>query len=537
MSFNLTSQNYELKISSTHKKEAMLLGKLHYIKKHSDSTLIKHELLAISEHLKTLGYFTNTIDSISKFKAIYTAHFTLNEKIEKAILRVADNKFLANNLKIENNYFSIPIEKLQPTLLMLSLKLDESGASFSKIQLKNIQIKNKILFAVLHITQSEKRYIDKVIVKGYEAFPKTFLKHYFNIKKNTPFSQKKITTITNASKSLNFINEVKSPEVLFKKDSTFLYLYLKKHKNSSFDGLVNFTSKKNGAAVFTGYLDLKLNNILNSGESFKFVWNRMNENRQELKLTTEIPYLFNSKLSPQISFSIYQQDSSFINTQFDSKIFYAINSKVKLAFTYNAETSNNLIENSGNTIASFNNYFVGFQFQYRIPKNDFFNNKKFHVDINPTLGHRKTPTNSSSQFKIETSASYIWDFNDRNSLYVQNKIGHLNSDSYFQNELFRIGGANSIRGFNEQGVFTSSYTYFNLEYRYLTSAKSYLYTITDIGKAKTTFNTENLLGIGLGYLYINDQSIINIGIAVNRDVNNQFLVENSKIIIDWSLFF
>jgi len=90
----------------------------------------------------------------------------------------------------------------------------------------------------------------------------------------------------------------------------------------------------------------------------------------------------------------------------------------------------------------------------------------------------------------------------------------LNSDQYFTNELFRIGGVNSIRGFNEQSIFTKNYSYFNFEYRFLASTTSYFYTITDLGFIKTTEN-ESILGLGLGYLFINNQSKINKSYQIN----------------------
>ena len=105
------------------------------------------------------------------------------------------------------------------------------------------------------------------------------------------------------------------------------------------------------------------------------------------------------------------------------------------------------------------------------------------------------------------------------------------------NELFRIGGANSIRGFNEQSIFTNSYLYFNLEYRYLTSEQSYFYTITDFGKVKTNFTTENLIGIGLGYLFNINNSHIKLSTALGRNINQRLDVTQFKFIINWRNFF
>ena len=537
---NISSQELSLKITSANEKEINVLSKIEYLKKHKDTTSLNSEIIRISNYLKKIGYFTNTVNEIKKENKKHTVFYSLNKKIENAIIRVnSESKVYLENFKIKNNTISTPISDLQSTLYNISEKLDKQGKSFSKVQLKNINIIDKTLFANLFINQSKKRVINKIIIKGYENFPKSYLKNYFNIKPNTIINHHKIKEISKTSKNLHFIKEIKSPEILFTKDSTLIYLYLNKKKNNSFEGIVNFASKENGDVLFNGNINLSLNNILDTGEKFELFWNSIGEEKQEFKLSTEIPYIFNSKFTPQISFSIYKQDSTFLSTKFNSKLFYDINNKTRFSLTYTSESSENLNKNldNNNKIKTFSNYFIGFQFEYKLPKNDFFLNDKFSLEVNPTLGKRKTDNESSNQFKIETSTSYIWDLNIRNSIYIKNRIGYLSSDTLINNELFRIGGANSIRGFNEQSLITNNYNYFNLEYRYLTSKKSFIYTITDIGKIKVNSKNENILGLGIGYFFTANKSLINISTSLTKTKSQTTDFNALKLNIIWKNIF
>ena len=532
------AQASSLKLTSINKTEAAVLNKINYQKKHIDTVLLDLEINRISEYLKNLGYFTNTIDSVKNTKQQYIAYFNLNSKIDSAIITTnKGSEIYLEKFKIKENTFSIPIEKLQATLSEISTNLELEGKSFSKVKLKNITIKSKTLFAHLIINPSKKRTLNKVIIKGYENFPKSYLKNYFNIKSSDIFNQQKISEISEASNNLDFIKEIKSPEILFTKDSTLLYMYLKKHQNNSFDGIIGFASKENGDLLFNGNLEIQLNNILNTGEKFGLFWNSIGEEKQELKLNTEIPYIFNSRFSPELTFSIYKQDSTFINSKFDSKIGYHINSKIKLSLTYNAEKSENLKEKLSNNIETYNNYFLGVQLKYSIPKNDYFLNNKFQLDINPSFGSRETTNKTTNQFKLEGSTSYLWELNSRNSLFIKNKTGYLNSDSYINNELFRIGGASSIRGFNEQSLFTNKYTFVNLEYRYLTSEKSYLYTITDLAKVNLNSKKQNLIGLGLGYLFNTSNSQINMSLSLGKAKQQETDLKSIKLTINWKNYF
>ncbi|PQJ79206.1 hypothetical protein BTO18_08490 [Polaribacter porphyrae] len=534
INFNgLFSQELSLIINSKKENEKLILKKIDFKKKHNDSVSVYIEISKISSYLKKKGFFTNTIDSITiKNHKIFIAYFSLNKKVNKALISISEgDKVFFDEKKIKKNSVEIPIKELQVKLEEISKKLDLEGRSFSKVKLENIKINNNILFAELKIYQSKKRKFNKVIVKGYINFPKSFLKNYFNIKDNTVFNKEKIKNISLLTKSLEFVKEIKSPEVLFTKDSTSLYLYLKKRQNNSFDGIVNFASKENGGILFNGNIDLKLSNVLNTGEKFNLFWNSIGNERQEFKISSEIPFIFNSKFSPKVIFSIYKQDSTFLNTKFESKVFYNINSKAKLALTYNTESSENTDTNINNNIETFDNYFFGINFQYRVPKNDVFFNNKLYININPSFGQRKTQSIKSNQLKLTANASYIFDLSKRSSIYIKNETGYLNSNNYFDNELFRIGGANSIRGFNEQSLFTNNYSYFNLEYRYLTSTESFLYSITDFGGLNTVKSQQNFLTLGLGYLFIKNKSIININISLAKKNRTNVNIQDTKLII------
>ena len=114
----------------------------------------------------------------------------------------------------------------------------------------------------------------------------------------------------------------------------------------------------------------------------------------------------------------------------------------------------------------------------------------------------------------------------KNSLFIKNTTGLLQSNNYLNNELYRIGGFKSIRGFSEKSIFTSQYSYFNIEYRYLTSSNSYLYSITDFGKFKN-YTSNTIYGIGIGYLFKIKKSQINIGYVLGNGINN---LKNTKIL-------
>jgi len=55
------------------------------------------------------------------------------------------------------------------------------------------------------------------------------------------------------------------------------------------------------------------------------------------------------------------------------------------------------------------------------------------------------------------------------------------ADSFEESDLFRLGGANSLRGYREQQFAGNRILWSNLEYRFLLSQTSYLFVLYDAG--------------------------------------------------------
>jgi hypothetical protein len=532
------SQDFSLEINSNKAAENIFLSKINYETKHSDSTALYIELNRVQKHLKMNGYFLSRIDSVSKKGEKYIAYLNLDKKIDSVLLKhkSIDNQIL-QKYNFKNNYIRIPINQLEEILNDISTFQELKGNAFSKIKLKKLRIDHKTLYAEIDLTTSKKRKIDKIILKGYDNFPESFIKNYLNINSKTTFNKKKLIEISKLSKGLDFVSETKPPEILFKKDSTLIYVYLKKIQGSSFDGLVNFNSQENGKLQFNGYLDLKLKNILNKGEQLNLLWNSFGNEKQEFSISVKTPYIYNSKLSPEFTFSIYKQDSTFLNTHLNVNLKYQIKNNANLFVSFDSENSENNTKTSSNNISTYENYFLGFGYEYKILKNDFFRNDLFFIKINPSFGKRKIIDNASQQIKIETTIAYLLDLNRKNSIYFRNETGILNSTNYFDNELYRIGGNNSIRGFNEQSIFVKNYLLQNIEFRYQTSRSSYMYTITDLALITTTNSKEKLYSFGLGYLFNSNSSQINISTAVGTNTKNPLDFKNTQFFVNWVNFF
>ena len=546
-SHHILGQENELILVTNDTIQNRIVSEIYYTKKHLQKKDVLDEINRILQQVKKRGFFTARIDSISKADKTFSAHIDLGKKTNEIIIinklnpeertklygapKISESAI--DSIKIKTNEF----DEFTNQLLE---KIDRKGKSFSEISYINPIIKNDTLIIELTISDSSNRTIDKVIVRGYNAFPEKFISNYFLINTKTVFSKQKLKTISTLTNRLDFIKENKAPEVLFKKDSTHLYLFFDKLGTSSFDGIVNFSSKENGKGLLlNGNLDLKLNNALNSGEKFEIIWNKVSDEKTDFKINSYVPYLFNSKFSTTLEFYLYRQDSTFINTNFELKTDYLINQKSHASILYSSENSNYLLNISNNDLASYSNYFIGLGYELKKSSTSNLYKHKNGLNLNLTIGKRKTDTESINQLKFHFSAFANFQINNRGYINIKNESGLLTSKNYLFNELFRIGGANSIRGYNEQSIFTNGYSYSNVEFRYSLDKSSYLYSITDLGvyKENTNNKIKKLIGIGAGYQFKINNNLVNLGYVISTNSDTKVKFNNSRLIIKWTSFF
>lgn len=546
---NIYGQEFQLSIKEQNNLKSTVIDKLIYQKYHTTEESIHKEIDSFLKKLDSIGYLNTKLDTVIHSGKSFTAYMDLRTQIKtitinytgipKETIHQITKRYA---LDISDEHFNIPFDKISTTLQNLMDHFETNGKSFTNIRLKNISIDHDLASADLQINQSENRTIDKIIIKGYTDFPKKFLKHELNIKTGTVFNKQILREISTTINHLNFVTETKSPEVLFTKDSTYIYLYLNKKHANKFDGVLGFASKEEGNGLeFNGYLDFNFNNIFNNGESISLLWKNNGNDSQKFYIGARTPYIFNLPITPEIDFKLFRQDTTYSNIITNIHISYPIYNKGEITAIFSTENSTDLLKDDFHQpgIQSYKNIFYGGSYSYKILNNDLLFPTTFQINFNGLIGNRNIDNSKTSQTKFLFFANYLYEINNKNFIFIQNQSALLNSDNYLNNELFRIGGSNNLRGVNEESIFASTYTIFNLEYRFRPTMNSFFYSITDYSYFENAFNNENssIYSLGLGYAFTTKVGLLNISYAIAKHEGSNFSFDNSKIHIKIISFF
>ncbi|MFQ3239185.1 MAG: hypothetical protein ACI9NI_001482 [Olleya marilimosa] len=542
--FNFSlSQEKILNISGTNIEDETIISKYKYESKHETLKQLMEEVSKFQQKLKTSGYINNNLKNLIKDNdSIYLAKIELKNKIENLIVKLDSNiikqyYFSKLNLKInKDNTIIIPYSKIETELLRYNKIIASSGYPFSSLKLTDIIKTNQnTLTAKLIVSVDDiKRGLDKIIIKGYEKFPKSFLKRFLKINTNSTFNIDAINRKTKALKNLNFARQSKSPEILFSKDSTHLYLYLEKMSSNNFDGYIGFTTNENTDKLeFNGYLDLMLNNNLNYGETLHLNYKSDESDQKNFNLTTSLPYIFSSPIGLEASLQILKRDSTFINTKQKANLYYQINDANRVYAGITATESSNLSNNDNITnITDFNSNIYTLKHQYQTLQNeDKIFKTKTNLNLEIGVGSRNTSVKKTKQSILNLTGNHIFNLNQTNSIYLKTIIQRLKSDNYFENELYRFGGINTVRGFTENSLTANSVNILISEYRYRLSEGLFVNSVLDYAnfENKLLNQNENLFGFGFGFGVLTNSGLLRFIYANGKTENEKVKFSNSKI--------
>jgi len=518
-------------------KDSLNLGQ----KTFKDYLTLKKEADDTSMRLQQLGYIDCALETITKFNdSTYKATYYLGTKYLTVKIYYSEEDFTKKELstissEVNDDYFSLPITSVEASLQKLNNIKTETGNAFAKLTLVDfLKNDNQSLKANLTIRKGQKRTIDSIAIKGYEKFPRSYLKYFAGIKEGKNFNQQKLVSQNEIVNSLPFVSTLKAPEALFRKDSTIVYFYFKKENANLFDGVLGFaTNEESNKLELNGYLNLELNNNLNYGEQLLINYKADGDEQRNFRVRAKLPYLLKSPFGAELELKIFKQDSSFITTDQQARATYQINSTADSYIGYKSYESSNLLNGAiaGSAIEDFKSQFLLLGAGYKkLQRNSLFPIKT-SIAFNSEIGTRKLKDTKENQVKLLTTVNHIFNLNLKNSIYIQNDTGILLSDSYLTNELLRFGGINSIRGFNENSIYATLLTVFNTEYRYQFNQGIYINSIIDISYFENDAISlkEKLYSYGIGLGLQTKAGLLKLNIANGNSENQSFNFSNTKI--------
>jgi hypothetical protein len=329
--------------------------------------------------------------------------------------------------------------------------------------------------------------------------------------------------------------------VYFRENKATISLNLSERKVNTFEGVIGLLPGDGASnnSIITGYIDLNLLNIGHSGKELNFNWQRFDQESQQLKVRYLQPYLFNSFLNIEGDINLLKQDSTFTQNIFSAGIFTFLENNLRIRFGYEAEfntvQSQNELSNLTSTNVNWYNLEINRAGLTSIENTDFLS---YSAEV--ALGRREISNLSVDSIPKRSNSSSVKAHISGQKMLSENLgvfsglFGALKyNETLFENELLRLGGFKTFRGFNEFQFFLSEYVYTNVEFRYFFENSSYLFILNDLGYLSPgefiNFNSPWHYSLGFGLTLRNKNGIFSIIFANGSQFSQNISVTNTKV--------
>lgn len=445
---------------------------------------------------------------------------------------------------------------------------ENNGFPFASVKLDSFSVKDEKLTAKIFLQPGKVVTIDSLNIVGDAKIAKPYLANYLGFRFPSVYKEDVIRRISTKLRELPFCAETKPPQVLFNGNHSAITLFINKKNASRFDFVLGVlpNSSSTGKLLITGDGQLNLINPFGRGESIFISFSQLQPRTTQAELRAEYPYLFGMPFGLDGNFSLYKNDTLYIDVKEQIGLKYLFTGVNYFRFYFRNATSSMLNFDSAEVVQTkelptyldYQTQFYGLE--YRLEKLDYrFNpSSGWNLSLSAEAGNRKVKENTGiaqltdpndpefdyatlydsletneAQYIFRTALIRYWPLSQRSVVMTGYRGSAIIADDILENELFRLGGFQLLRGFDEQSIYASQYHIATLEYHYLLSQNSYFFLFGDgaFVQNNTVEPVENdyPYSFGAGMNFETRAGIFTMSYAVGAQQGNPLQFRSAKI--------
>lgn len=444
--------------------------------------------------------------------------------------------------------------------------LEQNGYPFAQAWLDSIVADSNTIAAQLYIDKGDLIRFDTVEIIGDANIKSWFVAKYLGIKKDAVYNEQLIRGADARLSQLPYLQTTRPSLVYFVGNTAKPVTYLTNRKSSSVDGVIGFapsSNNNNNKLLITGEANLRLQNLFGSGKSFDLAFKSFLSGSQELRTRIVWPYILRSNIGLDYELNLLRFDSTFLDVKHDLGLQYRLIGNDYVKVFYMLQTTSlitvdtNLVKVTQSLPAANDLRNDLYGAGVKITRYDYFFNPRrgFSAELTMAAGFKKIERNptiseikflqgdgsyrsiydtmqlSSVQYRLYGRGDLFIPITQRLVTRVEGHAGHVETKNIFLSELFRIGGLRTLKGFDEQAIFASTYGICNTEIRYLLQQNSNVMLFWNGAWYKNgiTGISDTPYGFGAGLNFETGAGVFSLYYAIGKQFNNPVEFNKAKI--------
>ena len=437
--------------------------------------------------------------------------------------------------------------RLEADLEDLLVLYEKAGFLLTHIQVRDIALLPEDpprLDITIRIDEGGAPTLRRVEVTGTERAKPRYVARVAELRIGRPLAGYDPVAIQQRLEATGFFSVVGMPELLLVEGDSgaVVRLALEEEAPGAFDLVLGYLPPMDGGGgSLIGNGHLLFRNLFGGGRQFSLRLNRLPSQVSSVDLRGADPYFLGLPLSLEGRFEGLQQDSTYGKQQYGLEVGYRLAGGLQLFGTLSSEVTRpgqggfELIGGQ-QRVARGSALFGGIGVRIQRLDRRLNPRRGFLVETNFEQGRKERLARSITVEQDTTSERTLLRqerLRARGRLYLPTFARQvlvfggealvLRSKEFDVSDLFRFGGANSLRGYDEERFLVPFAVRVLVEYRYQLDRLSYGSLFFDLGyvERSKTVNLDSLRGFypgfGVGFQIGTDVGLININLAANPD--------------------
>jgi outer membrane protein assembly factor BamA len=528
------------------------------VRKNLSEDQIKREIQRLLPEFYNQGFLAARIDSLVKDSVAAKCYLNIGKPYQWAHLKSGNvDEGILSSIGYRDRFFSNKpfnyreVERLNNRIVAWC---ENNGYPFASVKLDSLDVNDNSVTAVLNLQKNHKTIVDSISIIGNSKLNPVYFYNYIGIKPGDLYNESKFRKTTARVKELPFISESRPFEIIFTEKENKAVFFLEDRQANQADGILGILpdDANPGKVLLTGDLQLRLLNSFGNGELIDLNWRKLQAQTSDLRAQFLYPFLFSTPFGAEGKLDIYKRDTTFINVNSTAGIQYLL-SGANFFRVFVTRRSSSIQSTHGleylTALPSYADmrvtlYGIGYKYE------------RFDYRLNPTRGVRmitnvaagnrkilKHPRINEELYQNIDLNTIQYDFNfigdlfiptsGRSTIKLSNNSGWIANPGSFENELYRIGGLRTLRGFDEESIFASAFSIMTVEARYLLEQNSYAhifwngawYENNSFGR----YRRDLPWGFGAGMSFETKAGIFSFSYALGRQLGNPFQMRTGKI--------
>jgi outer membrane protein assembly factor BamA len=451
------------------------------------------------------GFFSAGIDSVSmransdSSEIDLTLYVQEGEQTELGEIQVVGNHALTTDdiLSRFESKAGTPLRQveLENDIEALLKTYDEIGHPFSKVEVESLSTYEedgkKKLRVNLNVLEGATTTIEEVKIEGNKDTKDYVILRELRLKPGEVYNGEKVQAMRQRLERLNLFSSVSEPELYMTKRGGGLLIRVQEGNSNTFDGILGYLPKgaTNPSGYFTGFVNVSLGNLFGTGRRLGVRWQNENQGTQEVELHYLEPWVFGFPANIGIGFFQREQDSTYVRRKIDLRGDILVSENFSLALLFgqdhiipSSSIVNPIVSRSQTTT-------VGGEVRYDSRDDLYSARSGIYYRSDYQVGRKAvsdvtSASGSDQDFfvkKFSIDMEFYRQVFSRQVIATALHAKDLRSDNIEDGDLYRFGGANTLRGYRESQFVGSSIAWSNLEYRFLMGRRSFLFGFLDTG--------------------------------------------------------